>query len=135
MVTNPPLRPWPIGFGLLAGAAIAVVDNLLFEGEVSPIVIVGLLLSTGATVGAIWGGPGRKAAVAAWIWIPGVHVFKRAFGFADTLHPNSWSSVLMLAVFALAVTGAGFGLGLLVRRIVGYGPGSGERGAASNPQN
>jgi hypothetical protein len=42
---------WAIGFGLVAVRMIAAVDNVLFEGEVSPIVTVGPLLGTTITAG------------------------------------------------------------------------------------
>jgi hypothetical protein len=110
---------WPVGFGLVAGAAIAAVDNVLFEGEVSPIVIVGLLLATTVTAGAVWGQRGWAGAAAAWAWLPAAHVVKRALGLPDTLHPNTYASILMLAAFSLAVATIGTGCGLLARRLAG----------------
>lgn len=109
----------PIGFGFAAGMGIAAVDNLLFEGEVSPIVTLGLLLTTAITAGTVWGRRGWSAAVLAWAWVPGAHVVKRAAGSPDTLHPNTWASVLMLAAFTLAVAAVGLGCGLLVNRLAG----------------
>ena len=52
------LSNWParLGVGLAAGAAIVYVDNWAFEGEVSPIIIVALLLAATAMAGALWGG-------------------------------------------------------------------------------
>jgi hypothetical protein len=113
---------WPISFGLLAGATIAAVDNVLFEGEVSPIVIVGLLLGAAASAGVIWGARGLVAAVLTWGWVPASHVLKRALGLPDTLHPNTWASVLVLAVFSLVVTAVGSTCGLIARRLAGRGP-------------
>jgi hypothetical protein len=48
---------WPprLGIGLAAGIAIAAVDNFAFEGEVSPIIIVALLLAAFTLVVAIVG--------------------------------------------------------------------------------
>ena len=43
-----------VGSGLIAGAGIAAVDNFAFGGEVSPIVIVGMLLVFGGVVGMLW---------------------------------------------------------------------------------
>ena len=40
--------------GLAAGIAVAWVDNFAFEGEVSPIVIVVMLLAATATIAAVW---------------------------------------------------------------------------------
>ena len=57
---KPILSKWQmlLGVGLVAGAAIVYVDNCAFEGEVSPIVIVALLLAATATAEAIWGRSG-----------------------------------------------------------------------------
>ena len=41
-------------FGLVAGAAIVYVDNYAFAGEVSPIIIVAMLLAATTAAGAIW---------------------------------------------------------------------------------
>ena len=48
---------WPtqLGLGLVAGAGIAYVDNGAFGGEVSPIIIVVLLVGATAMAGAAWG--------------------------------------------------------------------------------
>jgi hypothetical protein len=43
---------------------------------------------------------------------------KRILSLPDTLHPNTYTSILMLAVFSLAVVAAGTGCGLLIRRLV-----------------
>ena len=47
-----------LGVGLGAGAAIVYVDNWTFGGEVSPIVIVALMLAATSMAGAIWGRSG-----------------------------------------------------------------------------
>lgn len=112
---------WPVqvGVGLAAGAAIAAVDNFAFEGEVSPIVIVALLLAATATAGFLWGRHGWGAALAAWAWVPLAHVVKHVLGLPDTLHPNTWASILMLAAFTLVVAAVGTGCGVLLRRLSG----------------
>ena len=55
---------WPMRLcvGLAAGIAIAWVDNFAFEGEVSPIVIVVMLLAATATIAAVWGRHGWATA-------------------------------------------------------------------------
>ncbi len=118
MTTSPRLKwAWPVGFGLGAGAGMAAVDNLLFAGEVSPIVIVGLLLATTATVGAVWGRRGWIAAALAWVWLPAAHVVKHALGLPDTIPPNTNASILLLAVFSFVVAAFGTSFGLLARRL------------------
>ena len=90
------LSNWParLGVGLAAGAAIVYVDNWAFEGEVSPIIIVALLLAATATAGALWGGSGWVAAAVTWVCVPLAHVAKRVLELPDTLHPNTYLSIL-----------------------------------------
>ena len=106
-----------LGMGLVAGAAIVFVDNCAFDGEVSPIIIVVLLVATTATAGAIWGRSGWKAAAATWVCVPMAHFVKHVFGLPDTLHPNTYSSILYLAAFTLVIAMAGTASGFLVRRL------------------
>ena len=111
-------KNWPIrcGCGLAAGLAIAYVDNFAFAGEVSPIVIVGMLLVAAAIVAGMWGRDGWLTAAGIWLCVPLAHVVKHVLGWPDTLHPNTYKSILMLAVFTLVVTVLGFGGGLLLHR-------------------
>lgn len=105
-----------IGIGLSAGAVIVYVDNFAFEGEVSPIVIVIMLLVTTASAGAMWRRRGWVPAAVAWACVPLAHVVKHALGLPDTLQPNTYTSILYLAVFSLVVATVGTVGGILVRR-------------------
>ena len=109
--------PVRLGLGLAAGAAIVYVDNHAFEGEVSPIIIVAMLLAATATAGAIWGRRGWITAAAAWACVPLAHLVKHLLGLPDTLHPNTYTSILYLAAFTMVVATAGTGCGVLVRRL------------------
>ncbi len=106
-----------VGIGLIAGAGIAAVDNFAFGGEVSPIVIVGMLLVFGAAVGMIWGGRAAVAAAIAWVWLPIAHVLKHLMRLPDTIHPNTYASLLKLAAFTFVVTAIGLGFGLAFRQL------------------
>ena len=110
---------WPVrlGVGLAAGVAIVYVDNFAFEGEVSPIIIVAMLLAATATAVAIWGRRGWVTAAAAWACLPLAHLVKHVLGLPDTLHPNTYASILYLAAFSLVVAIASTGCGVLVRRL------------------
>lgn len=110
---------WParLGVGLAAGVAIALVDNYAFAGEVSPIVIVGLLFAATAAAGAIWGREAWIAAAGVWACVPLAHLVKHVLGWPDTLHPNTYASILKLACFSLVVAMAGTGCGVLARRL------------------
>jgi hypothetical protein len=121
MIARSSVSPaWPVRscIGLAVGAAIAAVDNIAFNGEVSPIVVIAMLLAATITAGFLRERLGLATAVAVWICVPGVHLTKRILGLPDTLHPNTFTSILMLAVFSLAVVAAGTGCGLLIRRLV-----------------
>ena len=103
--------------GLIAGAIIVFIDNFAFRGEVSPIVIVIMLLISTITVGAIWKWHAWVAVVAVWICVPMTHVVKHLLGMPDTLHPNTYTSILMLAVFTFVISVIGFLFGTLINRI------------------
>jgi hypothetical protein len=108
--------PSRFGAGLAAGLAIAYVDNVAFNGEVSPIVIVGMLLAVGAIATGGWGRSGWLTAATAWLCVPGVHLVKHLLALPDTMQPNTYTSILMLAAFTLVVTTLGSGAGLLIHR-------------------
>ena len=112
-----------LGLALGAGGLIAAVDNVWFQGEVSPIVVVGLLLAAAAAAGALWGTAGWIPATIVWACIPGAHLVKRLLGLPDTLHPNTYRSILLLAGFTLGVTAVGFAAGLLAGRTSAAGMG------------
>jgi hypothetical protein len=116
---KPILSKWPLhlGVGLIAGAAIVYVDNFAFAGEVSPIIIVALLLAATATAGAMWGRRGWLAAAVTWACVPLAHFVKHVLDLPDTLHPNTYTSILYLAVFTLVVATVGTACGVLVRRL------------------
>ena len=109
--------PVRLGIGLAAGTAIVYVDNCAFDGEVSPLVIVAMLFAATATAGAIWGRRGWVASSAAWACVPLAHLVKHVLSLPDTLHPNTYASILMLAAFTLAVALIGTGCGVLLRRL------------------
>ena len=110
---------WPrqIGGGALAAAAIVYVDNFAFDGEVSPILIVALLLAATAIAGALWGWHGWIAAAITWACVPSAHLVKHVFGLPDTLHPNTYTSILYLAAFTLVVAMAGTACGAIIRKL------------------
>jgi hypothetical protein len=115
---KPVLSTWParLGAGLVAGAVIVYVDNCAFQGEVSPIVIIALLVAATASAGALWGRSGWMSAAVTWACIPLAHVVKHVLELPDTLHPNTYTSILFLAAFTLVVATVGTGCGVLARR-------------------
>jgi hypothetical protein len=109
-------RPKRFAFGLGTGIVIAAVDNFASGGEVSPIVIVALLIVATATFGGLWGRGGWSAALAAWMCLPLAHLVKHVLGLPDTLHPNTYRSILLLAAFTFVVATLGTVAGMLVGR-------------------
>jgi hypothetical protein len=45
------------------------------------------------------------------------HVIKHVLGLPDTLHPNTYASILYLAAFTLVVATAGGGCGVFMRSL------------------
>ena len=106
-------HPTRLGFGIACGTAIALVDNLAHGGEVSPVVIVVLLLAASVAAGALWGLSGWPAMALIWVAVPAPHVVLLAVGLPDTLHPATWPSIGQLAAFTALVVGCGSGVGAL----------------------
>jgi hypothetical protein len=75
-----------------------------------------MLVAIAATAAGIWGRYGWIAAGGAWMLVPLAHLIKHVLSVPDTLHPNTYGSILMLAAFTLAVTALGTGVGMLIHR-------------------
>lgn len=105
--------------GIAAGIVIAAVDNFAFEGEVSPIVIVLLLIAATGIFGAVWGWRGWMAAGSTWFIIPFVHAVKYLFGLPDTIQPNTAGSIMMLAGFTFVIAGIGLAIGAALHKADG----------------
>jgi hypothetical protein len=114
--SNTPWSRWPVrlSVGLAGGVAVAYVDNCAFGGEVSPIVVVALLLTATATAGAVWGRQGWITSAVVWACVPLAHLIKHVLDLPDTLHPNTYTSILYLAAFSSVVATIGTGCGMLV---------------------
>ncbi len=114
----PPARTVVIGLAIAFGVAIAAVDNLALAGEVSPVVVVGMLLVATAIVGILSPRRAWLPALAVWVWVPLAHLVKHVLGLPDTLHPNTYASITMLGAFSLIVALIGMACGGLVRRLL-----------------
>jgi hypothetical protein len=104
--------------GLSAGLAIAAIDNIVLGGEVSPIVIVALLIAATAFAGATWRSRAWVTAFCTWVCVPAAHLVKHLLGLPDTLQPNTYASILKLAAFSLVVAAVGTASGALLRGLV-----------------
>ncbi len=107
-----------LGLAIAFGVAIAAVDNLALAGEVSPVVVVGMLLVATAIVGMLGSQRPWLPALAVWVWIPLAHLVKHVLGMRDTLQPNTYASITMLAAFSLIVALVGMACGGLIRRLL-----------------
>ena len=103
--------------GAFFGIIVVIIDNFAFEGEVSPIIVVASLLMCNSIVGRLWGWRGWNASVIVWICVPMAHIIKHLFGLPDTLHPNTYDSILKLAAFTFVVSLIGTGFGVFLRRV------------------
>lgn len=112
-----PHLPTRLLAGVVAGAALAAVDTFAFEGEVSPIVIAGLLLLATLAMGVAWGRAAWVATLIIGLAVPLVHLVKHVLGLPDTLSPNTYTSILWLAVFTLVVTTVGTSTGVVIHRM------------------
>jgi hypothetical protein len=109
--------PVQIGFGIIAGAANIYIDNFGSKGEVSPIVTTFILFTETTTSGIIWKKNGWIASTIAWVSLPMAHIIKHLYNLPDTLHPNTYASILYLSGFTLLVGAVGTGLGYLISSI------------------
>jgi len=105
-----------MGIALVLGVAIAALDNFAFGGEISPIVIFGLLLLATGFIGLIWRARSWLAASVLWACIPAAHLIKRLFGLPDTIQPNTYGSIFKLAAVTLVVAVVGTACGVAAGR-------------------
>ena len=108
-----------IFYGLIAGAVIAWVDNYTMGGEVTPIVIVALLLTAAALAGIIWKYRCWSASLLIWAFNPAVHFIKHYFGWQDSIQPNTYPSIVKLAIFTFVITAIGSFAGIFIRSVSG----------------
>ncbi len=113
------MRRWPsLAAGLVAGLLLAVVEAGAVVGPVRPVVMVALTLAAGLVIGVIWGWRRWPAAILAGASVPLRHLANRLLGLPDTTQPNTFDAVMMMGLFALAVSAAGFCAGVLMRQAV-----------------
>lgn len=103
--------------GIAAGTIIAMVDNLVLSGVITPFIIAAMLLAAAGTSGIIWRWQGWIVAVGIWICDPLVHLSKHLLGLPDTLSPNTYMSILLLTLFMFVISFFGLSFGVLVRKI------------------
>lgn len=116
------MRQWPsLVAGVFAGLLLAVVEAGAVVGPVRPVVMVTLTIVSGVAIGVIWGWRRWPAALIAGASVPLRHLANRLLGLPDTTQPNTLDAVMMMGLFALAVSAAGFCAGVLMRQAVSDG--------------
>jgi len=108
-------RRFAFGAATVLGMIAAAVDNFAAGGEVSPITIIALLSASAGLLGFARPRSAWASAVLVGAWVPAAHVAKHLLGLPDTLHPNSYRSIAMLAAFCLVVCLVAAYLGALAR--------------------
>lgn len=109
-----------IVIGIVVGLTISIIDNYAFKGEVSPTVIVIMLLAASGFSGLLFGWDGWFTVFVMWLFIPGTHLIKYFFNLPDTLHPDTLNSIIKLGIFSFVVSAVGFGTGVMVRRFINF---------------
>jgi hypothetical protein len=115
------MRSWlrsSLTTGVAIGIALAVVEAGVVAGPVRPVVMVTLGIVAGVVIGATWGWGSWPAALLTGASVPLRHLANRLLGLPDTTHPNTLDAVVMMGIFALAVSAAGFCAGVLMRQVV-----------------
>jgi hypothetical protein len=76
------------------------VDNFAHGGEVSPMVIVVLLLAATSAFGAVWGKGAPVAMLATWVWLPSTHLVKHLASISvRNVHPKNHAMKTWLNYF------------------------------------
>ncbi len=107
----------PLAIALAGGLLISAVDNFAAGGEISPLMILPLLVVGAALLGGVWGFRAAPALVCFWFPLPAAHAVKRILGLRDTLHPNTYASIAMLAIFSFGLCAVTFGIASGIRRL------------------
>lgn len=111
---HPSVSPIPLLIAALSGLAISALDTFAIHGEISPILIVLLLLLVTVSLGITSGRRRWIAAGLVWFCLPAAHLIKHLLNLPDSLHPNTYPSILMLAAFSLAVCLGGTAIGAAI---------------------
>jgi len=100
--------------GLVAGLAVAVLESS-GGGAVRPVVVVALLIVASLALGLRWGWAGWPGALAAALPVPVLHLARLVLGLPDVIRPGTLDAIAMMALFDVAVCGAGLAAGAVLR--------------------
>ncbi len=109
-----PSLAYPVA--IILGLCIVLVDLFADGGEISPAVVLLLLLIAGAIVGAIHSRLSLWLALLISISLPAVRLILHLLGYKTTLQPDTVASILMVGAVALCVASIGVLIGAVARR-------------------
>lgn len=104
----------PVVTGVAAGVAVAAIETW-GGGAVRPVVLVALLMAASLGLGLRWGWAGWPGALGAALPVPGLHVAKHVLGLPDFIQPDTYDALVMMALFDVALCGAGLAAGAVLR--------------------
>lgn len=101
--------------GLTAGLIVMAVDLNAAAWHVPPVAIVALQIVASVLLGALRGWTAWPGAIAIAVPMPLLHAARFSLGLPDTISPNTVDAIVMMALFAGAVSGAGLAAGVVLR--------------------
>ena len=101
---------------VIIGLIISAVDNYAFGGEITPMVIILLLLLATSGMSVIVNTKAYLISIIIWFFLPAVHLIKHLCGLSDSIQPNTIKSILLLALFTFAISQIGFLIGRGIRK-------------------
>lgn len=101
--------------GVAAGLIVMTVDMYAAAWHVPPVAIVALQIVASGLLGAVWGWAAWPGAIAIAVPMPLLHAVRSSLGLPDTISPNTADAIVMMALFAAAVSGAGLAAGAVLR--------------------
>lgn len=103
---------------IILGLVVVCVDLFADRGEISPAVVLVLILIAGAIVGAIHGRFSLVLAVLTAVSLPAIHLALHLAGRKTTLQPDTVTSILMVGLVAVCAATIGVLIGAAARRTV-----------------
>ncbi len=101
--------------GLAAGLIVMAVDMYAATWHVPPVAIVALQIVASVLLGVLWGWTAWPGAIAIAVPTPLLHAVRFSLGLPDTISPNTADAIVMMALFAGALSGAGLAAGAVLR--------------------
>jgi hypothetical protein len=103
---------------VIIGLIISAVDNYAFGGEITPMVVILLLLLSTSGMSVIVNAKAYLISIIIWFFLPAVHLIKHIFGLSDTIEPNTYQSILLLALVTFLICQIGFLVGRGIRKAI-----------------